>query len=46
MPQASAVAHRICPFCEACCGLALDVADKQVVRIRADEDDVFSHGFL
>lgn len=46
MPQASAVAHRICPFCEACCGLALDVADNQVVRIRADEDDVFSHGFL
>jgi anaerobic selenocysteine-containing dehydrogenase len=46
MTQHTASAHRICPFCEASCGLALDLEQGQVVRIRGDEDDVFSHGFL
>jgi len=44
--QPAAVAHRICPFCEACCGLELDLEENKVVRIRGDEQDVFSHGFL
>ena len=39
-------AHRICPFCEACCGLEIDVEQNKVVRIRADGQDVFSKGFL
>ncbi|NHZ32243.1 molybdopterin-dependent oxidoreductase [Massilia rubra] len=39
-------AHRICPFCEACCGLELDLEENKVVRIRGDANDVFSHGFL
>lgn len=39
-------AHRICPFCEACCGLELDLEENKVVRIRGDASDVFSHGFL
>ncbi len=41
-------AHRICPFCEACCGLEVDVElrQKRVVRIRGDQADVFSAGFL
>ncbi|QYF91823.1 molybdopterin-dependent oxidoreductase [Massilia sp. PAMC28688] len=42
----TATAHRICPFCEACCGLALELEDQQIVRIRGDDDDVFSKGFL
>jgi len=42
----TATAHRICPFCEACCGLELDLEDNKVVRIRGDEKDVFSGGFL
>jgi len=46
MTPSATVAHRICPFCEACCGLELDVDNKQVVRIRGDERDVFSNGFL
>ena len=46
MSLTAAVAHRICPFCEACCGLELDLDKQQVVRIRADEHDVFSAGFL
>lgn len=42
----AAGAHRICPFCEACCGLELDLEENRVVRIRGDASDVFSHGFL
>ena len=37
---------RICPLCEACCGLALDVEGGRVTSIRGDDDDVFSRGFL
>ncbi len=42
----TASAHRICPFCEASCGLELDLEERKVVRIRGDQNDVFSHGFL
>jgi len=38
--------HRICPFCEACCGLELTVADGKVKRIRGNDSDVFSAGFI
>lgn len=37
---------RTCPLCEATCGLAIEVEDGAVKRIRGDRDDVFSHGFL
>lgn len=41
------VAYRTCPLCEATCGLEITVSpNEQVVRIRGDRDDVFSHGFL
>jgi anaerobic selenocysteine-containing dehydrogenase len=40
------IAYRTCPLCEATCGLAIDVADGRVERIRGDADDVFSCGFL
>jgi anaerobic selenocysteine-containing dehydrogenase len=46
MTVAASTAYRICPFCEACCGLELDLEANQVVRIRGDERDVFSGGFL
>ena len=46
MPSPATTAYRICPFCEACCGLELDLEANQVVRIRGDERDVFSSGFL
>jgi anaerobic selenocysteine-containing dehydrogenase len=41
-------AHRICPLCEATCGLTLDVdlAARRVTAIRGDEADVLSRGFL
>lgn len=37
---------RICPVCEACCGLELKVADGKVLSIRGHEDDVFSAGYI
>ena len=40
------VHHRICPFCEACCGLEITVANGHVKRIRGHAADVFSGGYL
>jgi len=40
------IAHRICPLCEACCGLELRVADGKVLSVRGHEADVFSGGYL
>jgi anaerobic selenocysteine-containing dehydrogenase len=40
------VAHRICPFCEACCGLELGIEDGRVTTIRGYDDDVHSAGFI
>src|SRR5829696_2678005 len=37
---------RTCPLCEATCGLAVTVRGDQVLKVRGDADDVFSHGFL
>lgn len=43
-PEAKAL--RICPLCEATCGLTLTVENESVVTVRGDDQDVFSHGFL
>ncbi len=40
------VHHRICPFCEACCGLEITVTEGRVKRIRGNAADVFSRGYL
>ncbi|WP_151632039.1 molybdopterin-dependent oxidoreductase [Noviherbaspirillum aerium] len=40
------IAHRICPLCEACCGLELRVRDNQVIGIRGHAEDVFSRGYI
>jgi anaerobic selenocysteine-containing dehydrogenase len=39
-------AHRICPFCEAACGLTVQLRGEQVLSVRGDNDDVFSRGYL
>jgi anaerobic selenocysteine-containing dehydrogenase len=40
-------AHRICPLCEACCGLELGLDDDdKVVTIRGNDADVLSGGFI
>ncbi|MBC7954491.1 MAG: molybdopterin-dependent oxidoreductase [Cytophagales bacterium] len=40
------VAHRICPVCEACCGLDVHVESGKVIAIRGQESDGFSKGYL
>ncbi|HEY7127152.1 MAG TPA: molybdopterin-dependent oxidoreductase [Ktedonobacterales bacterium] len=35
-----------CPLCEATCGLEIVTQDREVVSIRGDAQDVFSHGYL
>ncbi|MEW2397681.1 molybdopterin oxidoreductase family protein [Streptomyces sp. NPDC046862] len=39
-------ALRICPLCEATCGLTLTIEGTRVTRARGDRDDVFSKGFI
>ncbi|GGU00188.1 molybdopterin oxidoreductase family protein [Streptomyces coeruleorubidus] len=42
----SRTALRICPLCEATCGLTLTIEGTRVTRARGDRDDVFSKGFI
>ncbi|MCJ1679685.1 molybdopterin oxidoreductase family protein [Streptomyces sp. APSN-46.1] len=39
-------APRICPLCEATCGLTLTIEGTTVTGARGDRDDVFSRGFI
>ncbi|MDX3538912.1 molybdopterin-dependent oxidoreductase [Streptomyces sp. MB09-01] len=39
-------ALRICPLCEATCGLTLTIEGAAVTGARGDRDDVFSKGFI
>ncbi|MFG6430638.1 molybdopterin-dependent oxidoreductase [Roseateles sp. LYH14W] len=38
--------YRICPLCEACCGLEVKTEGTHVITIRGAANDVFSHGYL
>lgn len=40
------IAHRICPLCEACCGLELALDGDRVTAIRGYDADVSSAGFV
>jgi anaerobic selenocysteine-containing dehydrogenase len=40
------VHYRTCPFCEATCGLEVEMRGDEVVSIRGDEQDVLSRGFI
>ena len=40
------VVHRVCPFCEATCGLAITVEGDSIVSVRGDKDDPFSQGYI
>ena len=44
--EATRTAYRTCPLCEAGCGLEITVTDGAVTRIRGDQQDVFSHGYI
>ncbi|WP_083749045.1 molybdopterin-dependent oxidoreductase [Pelomonas sp. KK5] len=38
--------YRICPLCEACCGLEVRTQGDKVIGIRGAGQDVFSHGYI
>ncbi len=38
--------HRVCPFCEATCGLAVEVEGDSIVTVRGDKEDPFSRGYI
>ncbi len=38
--------YRICPLCEACCGLEIRTRGDKVISIRGAENDVFSRGYI
>jgi anaerobic selenocysteine-containing dehydrogenase len=42
----SSTHYRICPLCEATCGLELTVEGDRVTRVRGDAANVFSGGYL
>ncbi|OYN81082.1 molybdopterin oxidoreductase family protein [Mycolicibacterium sphagni] len=43
----SRTALRICPLCEATCGMVLTIdEDDRISSARGDREDVFSHGFI
>ena len=44
--MAASVHFHTCPLCEATGGLEISVADGRVQRIRGDQEDVFSRGFI
>lgn len=39
-------AFRTCPLCEATCGLELTLQGRELIEVRGDREDVFSHGYL
>ncbi|MEV6400350.1 molybdopterin oxidoreductase family protein [Streptomyces sp. NPDC051907] len=44
--EATRTALRVCPLCEATCGLTLTIEGTRVTGARGDRDDVFSKGFV
>lgn len=38
--------YRICPLCEACCGLDISHEDGRIVAVRGAEADPFSEGYI
>ena len=38
--------YRICPICEAACGLRISADGRQVLEVRANREDVFSEGHV
>ena len=40
------IVNRVCPFCEATCGLAVEVEGDRIVGVRGDREDPFSRGYI
>jgi anaerobic selenocysteine-containing dehydrogenase len=40
------ISYATCPLCEATCGLEIETCDSEIIAIRGDAQDVFSHGYI
>jgi anaerobic selenocysteine-containing dehydrogenase len=43
---ATKISYATCPLCEATCGLEIETRDREIIAIRGDAQDVFSHGYI
>jgi anaerobic selenocysteine-containing dehydrogenase len=43
---ATKISYATCPLCEATCGLEIETRGREIISIRGDARDVFSHGYL
>src|SRR5260370_20841596 len=43
---ATKISYATCPLCEATCGLEIETRYREIISIRGDAQDVFSHGYL
>src|SRR5437016_5971317 len=43
---ATKTSYATCPLCEATCGLEIEMRGREIISIREDTQDVFSHGYL
>src|SRR3989475_2092406 len=43
---ATKTSYATCPLCEATCGLEIITREREVISIRGDAEDVFSHGYI
>ncbi|HYK66114.1 MAG TPA: hypothetical protein VEY94_14315, partial [Patescibacteria group bacterium] len=37
--------YRVCPFCEATCGVSIEVERRTILSVRGDKQDPFSRGY-
>jgi anaerobic selenocysteine-containing dehydrogenase len=45
-PTMTRTVHRVCPFCEATCGVTIEVEGDAIHSVRGDERDPFSRGYI
>lgn len=43
---ATKTSYTTCPLCEATCGIEVVTREREIVSIRGDEQNVFSHGYI
>src|SRR5262245_26038915 len=46
MPVETETRYHQCTICEAACGLEFEVSGRDVIGVRGDAEDAFSHGFV
>ncbi len=44
--NATKISYATCPLCEATCGLEIETHGREIITIRGDAQDVFSHGYI